>query len=84
MTVEKVICDECGRVKGEANHWHEVAVWQTKTAMLAVACGMCADQLVLERVDPPVELEIHDLCGEQCLYKHIGKLLNLNHAPEEI
>ena len=83
MKVEKLVCDECGKVQGEANHWTELTSWTSKSAgTLAIAVGMCADQLVLERVDPPVEPEVWDLCGQQCFYKKVGKLLRINPAPE--
>ena len=37
MTIEKTICDECGRVKAEANHWHKVGV--TTAGQVGVQVG---------------------------------------------
>ncbi len=39
-----------------------------------------------ETIEPPSvdgdDYEIHDLCGEQCFYKHIAKILKLNPVSE--
>jgi len=70
-------CDECGRIKGESNHWHQIGVTQELGAggRLSLLLGLLAHD-----VD-----EVHDLCGEACFYKHIGKLLKINpsRAPED-
>ena len=70
MTVEKVICDECGRAKAEANHWHKMVV-----------CG--PPQHVQIRLGDLGEdpYGVRDLCGEQCFHKHIAKLLGFT-PPE--
>lgn len=77
MTVEKVICDECGRVKAEANHWHQMCVYQGPAPGQTLVLG---DLSGWDRTP----FEIHDLCGQECLYKHIGKLLKLNPVTEGV
>lgn len=78
MTVEKVICDECGRVKGEANHWHQIGVQKYAEGVWVelgvIGCHSDTDAKAYE---------VHDLCGEQCLHKHIAKLLGFN-PPAEV
>ena len=68
-------CDECGRIKGESNHWHQMGVlysgggnWVELGALMGPT----------DMVTIPKEYEVHDLCGEACFYKHIGKLLKIN------
>lgn len=77
-------CDECGRIKGDANHWHQVGVYTWPS----VAGGMHTLMLLGEPMEPPSiagdDYEVHDLCGEACFYKHIGKLLRLNPATVEV
>ncbi len=77
MNVSTVQCDECGRLKGEGNHWHQI--------------GLLAKQELVTLILGDQEMEpgrdwtysIHDLCGEQCFFKHIGKLLRLNPTEAE-
>ena len=77
-------CDECGRIKGESNHWHQmgVYVWPASEGQspLSVELGKLHGAPAGQAGD---DYEIHDLCGEQCLYKHLGKLLKLNPVTEE-
>lgn len=77
MTVEKIICDECGRVKAEANHWHQVGV--TFAGQIGVQVGYLygAPHDSLGDPIPGTKYEVHDLCGEQCFIKHICKLLGM-------
>ena len=71
-------CDECGRIKGESNHWHQIAVikWDAGGAVTVELGSLGARDV------PESSYNIHDLCGEQCLWKHIGKLLRINPATE--
>ncbi len=77
MTIEKVFCDECGRVKAEANHWHQIGVFR----------GVDDEEISLMLGNQVIEpgsdwiLETHDICGEQCFHKHIAKLLGFNEPP---
>jgi len=73
MTVEKVFCDECGRVKGEANHWHRMVVAGPK-GKETIRLGDLGE-------DP---YGVHDLCGEQCFYKHIAKLMGFTPETEAV
>ena len=71
-------CDECGRIKDAANHWHQIGVGVTNAGRNWLELGA-----LLGLPNDLVETyEVHDLCGEQCFYKHIGKLLRINPAPE--
>lgn len=73
-------CDECGRMKGESNHWRQVGV-QKYAGGIWIELGQIGCHSDPRDVD--IGYEIHDLCGECCLYKHIGKLLKLNPAVAE-
>lgn len=80
MTIEKVVCDECGRVKAEANHWHQIGVlFQRDGNWVELGTLVGAPPVAQE----PGKYEIHDLCGEQCFHKHIAKLLGFT-PPEEV
>jgi len=70
-----VRCDECGRIKGEANHWHQIGLTQALGKDGSIS-------LLLGAMHYDVD-EVHDLCGEACFYKHIGKLLKINPASVE-
>ncbi len=74
MTTEKVICDECGRMKGASNHWHQIGVNRIDSEVNA-EIGL----LLGPRTDNYVVL---DLCGQQCLYRTIAQILKLNPVPE--
>ncbi len=77
MTTEKVICDECLRVKGESNHWHKIGLFRDN-GRIALELG----DLRGPRIGEESLYTVFDLCGEQCFYKHIAKLLKLNPMPE--
>lgn len=77
MTLEKVACDECGRVKAEANHWHRVGVILGPANEVSLELG----HLFGEVPAGNWIYDVHDLCGEQCLHKHIAKLLGFNEPP---
>jgi len=74
-------CDECGRIKGEGNHWHQIGV-QKYAERVWIELGFIGAHSMPEEAK---HYEVHDLCGEQCFYKHIGKLLKINpvKAPED-
>lgn len=93
---QAIKCDECGRIKGEVNHWLNMAVHHTfmkgRTPSVEnatiVALGQVGDEnsLILGHsmgLAGMVEHnEIHDLCGQECAVKHIAKLLKWN-VPNE-
>lgn len=81
MTFSGTRCDECGRIKGEANHWHQMGLIPSIMGGPWIELGSLAGPHSLkEYTDAYV---VHDLCGEQCLYKHLGKLLKLNPVEGE-
>ncbi len=73
MNVNHTVCDECQRVKGASNHWYQMGVTDLDSGKVSLLLGAMHFD-----VD-----EVHDLCGEQCFYKHIGKLLRLNPTEAE-
>lgn len=76
-------CDECGIVKGQANGWHHVGVITGGqiSLQLGYLYGPVMDSLG-DRI-PGTSYEIHDLCGEACFYRHIGKLLRIEQPTKE-
>ncbi len=79
MTVEKVVCDHCGKVQGEANHWSKVGVLAGPKGEVAIELG----HLFYERTASGWTYVAHDLCGERCFFLHISKLLKINPVSEE-
>ena len=67
MKVQQVVCDNCKRVKQEANNWHKIGVLKTETG-LQLTLGTVPER------DLP-NFEVHDACGLQCFHKHIDVLL---------
>lgn len=78
MNVNHTVCDECQRVKGASNHWFMIGVVRTS---LDGPISLLLGDLDIEWEE--CECEYRDLCGEQCFYKHIGKLLRLNPTEAE-
>lgn len=68
-------CDECGRVKGESNHWHQIGMIPSTIGGPWIELGSLAGPHSLKAYGDAYE--IHDLCGESCFYKHIGKILRI-------
>lgn len=67
MLVQQVVCDVCGRTKGEGNKWFQPLMLQSK-GHSAVLIG---DEQITERLQLNKEgaFSYHsmDICGEQCL-----------------
>lgn len=76
-------CDECGRIQSESNHWVQVRVWSTDQGCVGVAFGSMAVTTGAMAVSDlaVVSTELHDLCGQGCAFKHIGKLLGWSQMP---
>lgn len=80
MKVEQILCDECKRIRQEANHWMKIGVLNT----YGETHERGAVQLTLGVV-PVKEMpnyEVHDICGQQCFHKHIDKLLGNPVTPD--
>jgi hypothetical protein len=79
-------CDECGRIKETANHWHRIGVFTVSETDRTLELGTLHGPPTLpygeDGSETVTEYDVHDLCGDQCFYKHIGKLLKLNPASE--
>jgi hypothetical protein len=67
ITVQ-VRCAECGKPKGESNHWFVLATMSGKTYLYAVA--------KFDPEFPPREDNTFPVCGESCLQKLESKLLS--------
>ncbi len=73
MNFSGVKCDECGRLKGEANHWHQIGIIRSESGSTWIELGT----LMGSPIGAEKHYSIHDLCGEQCFVKHIFKLLRI-------
>lgn len=78
-------CDECGRIKGEANHWLTLQTWEHGDAHRCdhiVALGN-KSELLMGTSDITGSRRVeHDLCGQACAMKHLAALLKWN-VPAE-
>lgn len=79
MNFSGVRCDECDRIKGEANHWHQLGIVNWNDGSQTVQLGSMSEP----DSNSISSYLLRDLCGEQCFYKHIGKLLKLNPVEME-
>jgi hypothetical protein len=66
-----IICDECGREKGDANHWHELGVMEDS---LKTGGGVVVLLGSFNAFD--IDRRI-DICGEECFHRHLSRLLRL-------
>lgn len=73
MNFNGVKCDECKRIKESSNHWFQIGMCPT-----AVGIWIELGNIGVVGSANPQKYEVHDLCGEACFYKHLGKLLKLN------
>ncbi len=80
MNFNGVRCDECGRVKQSSNHWHQIGVTSHSTMPTHVNAEI--GDLRGPRIGEESFYTVFDLCGQQCLYKTIAKILKLNPVPE--
>ncbi len=71
-------CDECGRLKGEGNHWLRLGTVKWEDPRIQRVWVELGELWGDTPWPDAAKWEQHDLCGEQCFYKHIGKLLRLN------
>lgn len=65
--IETVTCDECGAVKGAANHWLHMDV-------LAVP-KLNAHAINIGREELENGFQRRDLCGQMCFLRMLGVLL---------
>lgn len=75
MRIEQIKCDQCGKFKGEANHWHRiVTIPGPAQRVLTVILGEYSG-IALPISNGRTTAEYRDLCGQECLHKHIDQLL---------
>ncbi len=76
MSGDKTWCDECGRIKDKANHWHQIGVTRyiRETGRVNIEIG----DLLGPHEGHENMYVVMDLCGDQCFQKVLGKLLRLN------
>lgn len=64
-----VKCAECGKVRGESNHWFVLDV--------SLSPGFVVYSVArLDSLKPPTEPELFPACGEGCLQKLESKILS--------
>jgi endogenous inhibitor of DNA gyrase (YacG/DUF329 family) len=61
MIVSQVVCDRCGTVKKDANHWFASS---TPTVQ---AGGIVLYPIESAPVNPPPSITIRHLCSERCV-----------------
>lgn len=66
-----LICDVCGRQKGETNHWALVVTSKTPS-VLGIAFGRLQDE---NNLADPDELTIEHVCGRECATKRLAQFL---------
>ncbi len=71
-------CDQCGRVKEAANHWHQLGVTRER-GNVNIEIG----DLLGPREGHESLYVVMDVCGDQCFQKVLGKLLRLNPMEAE-
>ncbi len=85
MSGDKTWCDECGRMRDKANHWFQIGVTRMGDAVSIELGELTGPKNLADEYGRPIEtaFTVLDLCGQQCLYKTLGKLLRLNPAEAE-
>lgn len=83
MKFDGVKCDECGRVKGEVNHWVTVHAFMKNDAIVGLVVGPIGDNVIPASDFTSCRLVPLDLCGHDCSAKYIAKFVGTLPAPEE-
>jgi hypothetical protein len=63
MKIEKIICDHCGRIKDESNHWYRVQ------------SGRNGFHLYSSDADPTDD-DLQDYCSDNCVMIVISQFMN--------
>lgn len=83
MKFDGVKCDECGRVKGDVNHWITIqAVMDTSGNCVGLVVGPIGENVITAGEFSGCKLEPRDLCGQDCNLKYITKLLHAGPAAD--
>ena len=59
---EQVVCDVCGKLKAETNHWFVVSLSGNRLSIMG-------------RDDAFENRAIYDCCGEACVLRKVSELL---------
>ncbi len=71
MRSERIVCDGCGAVKQETNHWY--SVWLYCDRFLIKTLGTLSDI--------PDGVKVLDLCGQSCVLKSVSEFMSAK-APQ--
>ena len=74
MNISATKCDECPKIKGEANHWHQIGIQKYANGVW-IELGVIGCHSDPRDVD--AGYEVRDLCCDQCLKDHIMRLLRV-------
>lgn len=76
MKFDGVKCDECGRVKGDVNHWVELyAVARPAGEIVGLVAGLIGENVAPANNFSNCKLQKLDLCGHDCSTKYICKFV---------
>jgi hypothetical protein len=67
MRKEQVICDVCGKLKQDTNHWFVITVIDNGDKMRSVILTTGSERNNTESID---------LCGESCVLKKVSELIS--------
>lgn len=75
--VMQVICDVCGRVKKESNHWFAIAVQEPGLSLLPL------EALLPPLPSPPSPLQAQVCCSQACAFRIISKWMDLQTGDQQ-
>lgn len=68
MTINKVLCDGCSKIKGESNHWHKLWINEYERTFRNYFVPVVDGGKAVEK----------DFCGDACLVREITRIINLS------
>ena len=66
MRSTQIVCDECGAVKKDANHWWSVWLYASDSDTFCLSVGPLI---------PSLSALGRDVCSEECLHRTVSKYL---------
>ena len=71
--IKQLVCDECGKTKGDANHWHKLWVNRNTYEFSNFSfVDSCTNYIGDIRLDNLIR---EDFCSEGCVNKAVHKLM---------